>query len=122
MNIFSKAAIVGSLGAALAAGIVAPAAYAAESTRGAATTASWSMAIAPDYTTGNQPTDAIYLTAGDSWSGTVELNGDGDLKYYLPNDRGGMTAEFLFCGVEGAGAMSVDVTVAADGSFVLTCG
>jgi hypothetical protein len=122
MNIFAKAALVGTLGSALAAGTLTGSAFAVERAHGIANGAAWSVAISEDYTTGVRPVDAIYLAAGQSWSGTVALNGDGELKYYTPRADGGLTARWLFCGVEGAGAMNATVTVDADGSFTVACG
>ena len=122
MNIFAKAAIVGTIGSVLAAGTLAGSAFAVERAHGLANGAGWSVAISPEYTTGVRPVDAVYLTAGQSWSGTVELNNDGELKYYVPRGDGGLGAHWLFCGVEGAGAMDATVTVDADGSFTVACG
>jgi hypothetical protein len=122
MNVFAKAAIAGTLAAALAAGTFAGSAFAVERAHGLANGAAWSVAISPEYTTGVRPVDAVYLGAGQSWTGTVELNSDGELKFYVPRADGALGARWLFCGVEGAGAMDATVTVDADGSFTVACG
>ncbi len=121
MNIFAKAAIVGALAPALAAGTL-TSALADETARGVANGADWSVAISAEYTPGVQPVDPIYLAAGQSWSGLVELNADGELKFYVPRADGGLGARWLFCGVDDTDAVGATVTVHADGSFVVACG
>ena len=119
MNAFSKTAIGGAVASALAlSALAAPAS--AKTALGLGSTAGWSVALSTEYVIGPDPNELIHFTAGETWSGTVELNGDGEMKFYVPRSNGnGINARWLDC--ETLGAATATVEVHADGSFAVTC-
>jgi hypothetical protein len=118
MNIFSKAALIGTLGAALAAGTMSSSALAYGVAIGPASSGSWSIALA-DYEPGANPDNPIYLGPGQTWSGNLTANSNGEIKYYNPRANGALGAQLLAC--DSGGTAAVTATVNADGSFRITC-
>jgi hypothetical protein len=114
MNILAKYAVAATFATALTLGTISTAQ--AERAMGLGDPTSWSVAISTEYTTGIRPVSPVYLSAGDSWSGSVERNGDGEIKFYVPRRNGSLGARWLECDSSG-----VTINVAVDGSFVVTC-
>jgi hypothetical protein len=115
MNVFRSTLLVGALA-------VVPfvsSAYAFDTDRGRL--AVGTVINIADYSIGTNHDAIVSLTAGDAtWSGEVELNGEGELRYYTLLD-GAVRSHNLFCGDLDDDTAMITATFGADNFYRIAC-